>query len=59
VQFLWQSLEKGLMQSWIMWVGSSRPLLDPGGAAEAFSSNSLKIDLADVYKEHNNLNAFF
>ena len=56
VQFFWQSLEQGFMQSWIMWVGSPRPLLNPGGAAEAFSS--LKIDLADVYKEHNNLHGF-
>jgi len=56
VQFLWQSLEQSLMQSWITWVGSPRSLLDPGGAADALSS--LKIDLADFYKEHNNLHGF-
>ena len=53
VQFLWQSLEQSLMQSWITWVGS---LLDPGGAADTLSS--FKIDLADFFKEHNNLHGF-
>jgi len=44
------------MQSWITWVGSPPPLFDPGGAADALSS--LKIDLADFYKEPNNLHGF-
>jgi len=57
VQFRWQSLEQSLMQSWITWAGSPRPLhVSLGGAADALSS--LKIDLADVYKEHNNLHGF-